>query len=66
MLVGCGFNLAATLSFAYLRNYNLLVLARGFQALGSSLSVVSGKPEDLMMMIFVMMPVFHHTYFPSL
>ena len=43
MITGCGFNLAATLGFAYLMNYYLLVLARGLQALGSSLSVVGGK-----------------------
>ena len=43
MLVGCGLNLLATLCFAYLRNFSLLVVARSLQALGSSFSVVGGK-----------------------
>ncbi|XP_067944986.1 synaptic vesicular amine transporter-like [Watersipora subatra] len=42
MLIGCLFNLSATLSFAYLRNYYLLIVARSFQAAGSSLSVIGG------------------------
>jgi len=43
MLAGCVFNLMATLGFAYIRNYWLLLLMRTIQALGSSLSVVGGE-----------------------
>lgn len=43
MLLGCGLNLLATLCFAYLRNFSLLVMTRALQALGSSFSVVGGK-----------------------
>lgn len=42
MLVGAAFNMGATLSFAYLRNYYLLIIARAMQALAGSLSVVGG------------------------
>ena len=43
LLLGCGLNLLATLCFAYLRNFSLLVMTRALQALGSSFSVVGGK-----------------------
>lgn len=43
MMVGCLFNLGATLSFGYMRNFYLLMIARAMQALGGSLSVVSGE-----------------------
>ena len=42
MIAGSLFNLGATLSFAYLRNYYLLIVARTLQAAGSSLSVIAG------------------------
>ena len=43
MLVGCAFNMVATLGFGYLRNFYLLILTRVMQAIGGSLSVVGGN-----------------------
>ena len=43
MLIGCVFNMIATLGFGYLRNFYLLLLTRVMQAIGGSLSVVGGN-----------------------
>ena len=43
MLLGCALNFVATLGFAYVRNYYLLIIARVIQSLSSSLTIVGGK-----------------------